>query len=222
MARQRTLDNAMGDLFEQETQSRWLAPGALHLPGGLDSLGPGSAWLLAWIGAVSSQAPFRHLRTPGGQSMSVAMTNAGPCGWVSDRRGYRYSPLDPLSQQPWPPLPRELLTLASDAAQAAGFADFEPDACLINRYLPGARMSLHQDRDEASFAHPIVSVSLGLAAEFLLGGLTRGDAVQRLMLRSGDLLVLGGEARLRFHGVAPVKAGAEGELRFNLTLRRAQ
>lgn len=221
MVRQTMLDNAMGDLFEQEAQPRWLAPGALHLPGGIERLGPGTRWLLAWIVTTSAQAPFRHLQTPGGQRMSVAMTNAGPCGWVSDRRGYRYSPLDPLSQRPWPPLPSELLILARHAAEAAGFVDFEPDACLINRYVPGARMSLHQDRDEADVAHPIVSLSLGLAAEFLLGGLTRGDTVQRQTLRSGDLLVLGGEARLRFHGVAPVKAGPEA-VRFNLTLRRAR
>ena len=221
MVRQTMLDNAMGDLFEQEAQPRWLAPGALHLPGGIERLGPGARWLLAWIVTTSAQAPFRHLQTPGGQRMSVAMTNAGPCGWVSDRRGYRYSPLDPLSQRPWPPLPSELLILARHAAEAAGFADFEPDACLINRYVPGARMSLHQDRDEADVAHPIVSLSLGLAAEFLLGGLTRGDTVQRQTLRSGDLLVLGGEARLRFHGVVPVKAGPEA-VRFNLTLRRAR
>ncbi|MGK4472835.1 DNA oxidative demethylase AlkB [Aeromonas molluscorum] len=221
MVRQTMLDNAMGDLFEQEAQPRWLAPGALHLPGGIERLGPGARWLLAWIVTTSAQAPFRHLQTPGGQRMSVAMTNAGPCGWVSDRRGYRYSPLDPLSQLPWPPLPSELLILARHAAEAAGFVDFEPDACLINRYVPGARMSLHQDRDEADVAHPIVSLSLGLAAEFLLGGLTRGDTVQRQTLRSGDLLVLGGEARLRFHGVAPVKAGPEA-VRFNLTLRRAR
>lgn len=221
MVRQTMLDNAMGDLFEQEAQPRWLAPGALHLPGGIERLGPGARWLLAWIVTTSAQAPFRHLQTLGGQRMSVAMTNAGPCGWVSDRRGYRYSPLDPLSQRPWPPLPSELLILARHAAEAAGFVDFEPDACLINRYVPGARMSLHQDRDEADVAHPIVSLSLGLAAEFLLGGLTRGGTVQRQMLRSGDLLVLGGEARLRFHGVAPVKAGPEA-VRFNLTLRRAK
>ncbi|WP_429079632.1 DNA oxidative demethylase AlkB [Aeromonas bivalvium] len=222
MARLTALDNAMGDLFSrEEAPARWLAPGALHLPGGATRLGPGSRWLHAWIDAVSARAPFRHMQTPGGQTMSVAMTNAGPLGWVSDRQGYRYSPLDPLSHVPWPPLPPELLELARRGAEAAGFAGFVPDACLINRYEPGARMSLHQDRDEADLNHPIVSLSLGLGAEFLLGGLGRRDPVQRLILHGGDLLVLGGEARLRFHGVAPLKAGAEGEVRFNLTLRRA-
>jgi len=170
------------------------------------------------------RAPLRHMVTSRGFHMSVAMTNAGPRGWVSDRRGYRYSAVDPETQQPWPDLPAALRTLAQSAALAAGFPDFQPDACLINRYVPGARMSLHQDRDEADFSQPIVSVSLGLPATFQLGGLQRQDKTQRISLEHGDVLVWGGPARLRFHGVLPLKAGVHpllGEQRINLTFRRA-
>lgn len=180
--------------------------------------------LLPALTAVEAAAPFRHMVTPGGQSMSVALTNCGELGWISDRGGYRYSPVDPLSGQPWPAMPEAFRRLAREAAAAAGFADFEPDACLVNRYLPGTRMSLHQDRDERSFAHPIVSVSLGIPAVFLFGGHARRDPAQRVPLLHGDVVVWGGEDRLRFHGILPVKEAVHsllGAQRINFTLRRA-
>ena len=156
--------------------------------------------------------------------MAVALSNCGTLGWVSDENGYRYSPNDPLSGKPWPALPAVLLDLATRAAAMAGFDGFVPDACLVNHYLPGTRLSLHQDRDEADFGQPIVSVSLGLPAVFLLGGLQRADRTQRVPLSHGDVLVWGGEDRLRFHGVLSVKPGVHprmGERRINLTLRKA-
>ena len=173
---------------------------------------------------VVAQAPWRHMQTPGGQRMSVALTNCGALGWVSDRRGYRYTPLDPDNGAPWPALPVEFLSLAHDAAAAAGFAGFVPDACLINRYQPGARMSLHQDRDELDLSHPIVSVSLGVPAVFLWGGLRRADRPARVPLFHGDVVVWGGVDRLRFHGVAPLAEGDHpllGAQRINLTFRTA-
>ena len=180
--------------------------------------------LLPALAEVEQAAPFRQMLTPGGQTMSVALTNCGPLGWTSDRRGYRYEPLDPLSGRPWPALPPALLHLAREAAAAAGFADFAPDACLVNRYLPGTRMGLHQDRDERSLAHPIVSVSLGIPAVFLFGGYTRREPARRVPLAHGDVLVWGGEDRLRFHGILPVKAAVHpllGARRINFTLRKA-
>lgn len=180
--------------------------------------------LLAGVAAVTAAAPLRHLVTPGGLRMSVAMTNCGPLGWLSDRRGYRYDALDPDSGRPWPPMPDSFMQLARRAAAAAGFDGFTPDACLINRYVPGTKLSLHQDRDERDHGAPIVSVSLGLPAVFLFGGLKRTDKAQRLGLRHGDVVVWGGPSRLRFHGVLPL---ADGELpllgrqRINLTFRRA-
>ena len=180
--------------------------------------------LRAALQDVTLQAPFRHMVTPGGQRMSVALTNCGALGWVSDRRGYRYTPLDPDNGAPWPALPVEFLSLARDAAAAAGFAGFVPDACLINRYQPGARMSLHQDRDELDLSHPIVSVSLGVPAVFLWGGLRRADRPARVLLFHGDVVVWGGVDRLRFHGVAPVRLSTHaltGGERINFTLRRA-
>jgi len=181
--------------------------------------------LLATIADVASTAPFRHLVTPGGFRMSVAMTNCGAYGWVSDRRGYRYDPLDPESGQPWPALPGAFLALGRQAANAAGYARFEPDVCLINRYTPGTRLTLHQDRDEGDFAHPIVSVSLGVPATFLWGGVARGGKTRRYALHHGDVVVWGGPSRLRFHGIAPLKEGNHpltGDIRFNLTFRRAR
>ena len=157
--------------------------------------------------------------------MSVAMTNCGEHGWVSDRTGYRYDPLDPASGQPWPPMPAPFRKLAGDAAEAAGYPGFAPDACLINRYQPGARMGLHCDQDEHDFAAPIVSVSLGLACSFLWGGLTRQSPTRRLALTHGDVLVWGGPSRLVFHGVAPLKQGQHpllGNERWNLTFRMAK
>lgn len=180
--------------------------------------------LLTALAAVITAAPFRHLRTPGGQTMSVAMTNCGTRGWVSDRRGYRYAPSDPASGLPWPAMPEVLASLAHRAAASAGFEGFAPDACLINRYAPGSRMGLHQDRDEADFSQPIVSVSLGLPAVFLFGGATRGERALRVPLAHGDVVVWGGPARLFFHGIAPLKDGhhpATGACRLNLTFRRA-
>ena len=175
--------------------------------------------------AVIERAPFRHMQTPGGYQMSVAMTNCGCFGWVTDRGGYRYDAVDPQSGKSWPALPAIFLTLAAQAAQRAGFAGFSPDACLINRYEPGARMSLHQDRDERDFGEPIVSVSLGLPAIFLFGGSKRSDRPQRLRLQHGDVVVWGGPARLFFHGVAPLADGehaAFGRCRINLTFRKAR
>lgn len=180
--------------------------------------------LLADIQAIALAAPFRHMLTPGGQRMSVAMTNCGEVGWITDRKGYRYEPLDPQTGRRWPPLPEELAQLAAGAAAEAGFAPFRPDACLINRYLPGARMSLHQDRDERDFSAPIVSVSLGLGATFLFGGLQRSERARRLPLAHGDVLVWGGAQRLAYHGIAPVTDGYHaliGRMRLNLTLRKA-
>jgi alkylated DNA repair protein (DNA oxidative demethylase) len=181
--------------------------------------------LMAAIGVLESQAPFRHLVTPGGRRMSVAMTGCGTLGWHSDARGYRYVAQDPLTGLPWPPMPPLLGGLAERAAIEAGYAGFAPQACLVNRYLPGARLSLHQDRDEDALSAPIVSVSLGLAAVFLWGGLARTDPVRHIRLESGDVVVWGGPSRLVFHGVAPLADGyhpATGRARFNLTFRRVR
>lgn len=173
---------------------------------------------------VESASPFRHMLTPGGLRMSVAMTNCGALGWVSDWRGYRYAGTDPDNGQPWPPMPGVFRRLAREAAQAAGFDDFEPDACLINRYLPGARLSLHQDKDERDFNAPVVSVSLGMTATFLFGGQERSDTTARIPLHHGDVAVWGGEDRLRYHGVMPLKDHPHpllGSQRINFTFRRA-
>ncbi|MET0519785.1 MAG: DNA oxidative demethylase AlkB, partial [Burkholderiaceae bacterium] len=178
------------------------------------------------IGEVLAAAPPRHLITPGGLRMSVAMSNCGELGWVSDRRGYRYNAIDPDSGRAWPAMPASFQRLAQTAAAEAGFPGFTPDACLINRYEPGARLSLHQDRDERDHGHPIVSISLGLPATFLFGGHARSERCLRVPLQHGDVLVWGGPSRLRFHGVAPLAAdapatGPRWAERFNLTLRKA-
>lgn len=183
-----------------------------------------TAVLLPLIDAVAAASPPRHLTVPGGGTMSVAMTNCGRLGWVSDRSGYRYDPIDPLTGRPWPEIPALLAELAHDAAARAGFPGFVPDACLVNTYTPGARMGLHQDRDERDFTWPIVSVSLGLDAVFLIGGLRRADPTRPLALGDGDVLVFGGPARRMFHGVRPLKAGHHpllGARRLNLTFRKA-
>jgi alkylated DNA repair protein (DNA oxidative demethylase) len=180
--------------------------------------------LIGAIGAIGAVSPFRRMVTPGGWEMSVAMTNCGAAGWVTDRCGYRYDAMDPMTGRPWPPLPRAFLVLAVEAAGAAGFSGFSPDACLVNRYVPGARLSLHQDRNENDFDQPIVSVSLGLPAIFLWGGMTRAESVRRIPLIHGDVVVWGGPDRLRFHGVNALAAGEHemtGACRFNLTFRRA-
>ena len=215
--------NMTDDLFSEPVRrdDEMLGPGALLLHG--FALAEQDV-VLAAVNAVIEAAPLRHMITPGGFRMSVAITNCGHLGWVSDRRGYRYSELDPDTTQPWPAMPDALLKLAQSAATEAGYANFTPDACLINRYVPGARMTLHQDRNEKDFSHPIVSVSLGLPAMFQLGGLQRSDRTLRVPLQHGDVLVWGGSSRLRFHGVLPLKAGQHdelGEQRINLTFRCA-
>lgn len=181
--------------------------------------------LLQAVEGVTAAAPLRHLVTPGGYTMSVAMSNCGALGWVSDRSGYRYDANDPLSGKPWPPMPACFAELALRAAAEAGFENFQPDACLINRYEPGARLSLHQDKDEGSMDAPIVSVSLGLPAVFLFGGLNRNDRPARYRLLHGDVAVWGGPSRLAYHGVAPLADGAHARLgrqRINLTFRCAR
>ncbi|WP_282349897.1 DNA oxidative demethylase AlkB [Pseudomonas sp. PS01301] len=180
--------------------------------------------ILPALRKVLKAAPFRRMETPGGHTMSVALSNCGQFGWSTDARGYRYVSDDPLTGRPWPALPDVLHTLAREAAAAAGFDDFSPDACLLNRYVPGAKMSLHQDRDERDYGAPIVSVSLGLAAMFQLGGLQRSDRPLRVPLLHGDVMVWGGVDRLRFHGVLPLKEGVHpvmGPQRINFTLRKA-
>jgi DNA oxidative demethylase len=215
----------MADLFEAEH-----ADGALAVP-----LAPGAlvlrrfasaqaSALLAGLGDVLASSPFRHMVTPGGFRMSVAMTNCGSWGWVSDRTGYRYADIDPETGRPWPSMPEAFRQLATEAATQAGFPGFAPDACLINRYVAGAKLSLHQDKDERELGAPIVSASLGIPAVFLFGGLRRADRPQRIPLGHGDVVVWGGPARLRYHGVLPL-ADAEhpllGRERINLSFRNA-
>jgi len=185
---------------------------------------PYVAELLPALETIEQAAPFRHLITPGGFEMSVALSNCGTWGWTSDRRGYRYAQQDPQTGRAWPAMPEAFLRLAQDAAMQAGFEAFTPDACLINRYVPGARLSLHQDKDERDFTAPIVSVSLGLPAIFLFGGLQRADKAGRIALGHGDIVVWGGVDRLRYHGILPLKPGCHpllGEQCINFTFRRA-
>lgn len=198
-----------------------------------DALGPGTtvlegfaiaeeSALQASIQSIAQLAPFRHLVTPGGYRMSVAMTNCGPLGWVSDRTGYRYEAADPLTGRNWPPFPSAFMQLSTSAARAAGFPEFAPNACLVNRYEPGSKLSLHQDKDELDFSQPIVSVSLGLPATFLFGGPKRSDKTMRVPLVHGDVVVWGGPSRLNYHGVAALKIGEHplfGGFRYNLTFR---
>jgi DNA oxidative demethylase len=213
------------DLFEGiqlgEPRRAELRPGALLLRGfAIDA----EAAILTALREITLEAPFRHMVTPGGFRMSVAMTNCGAYGWVTDRTGYRYDATDPESAHLWPHMPKAFSQLARDAAARAGFEKFAPDSCLINRYEPGARLSLHQDRNERDFSQPIVSVSLGLPAVFLFGGVRRSDRWMRVPLMHGDVVVWGGPARLRYHGVAPLKEGDHpvlGRQRINLTFRRA-
>ena len=198
------------------------------------SLGPGitllrgfadSARLMPLVERVAESSPFRHLVTPGGQTMSVAMTNCGPVGWVSERSGYRYDARDPLTGRAWPPMPGEFLELALCAAALGGFRDFAPDACLVNRYSPGSRLTAHRDADEQNYAQPIVSVSMGLPASFAFYGLTRGGKGRTVPLADGDVLVWGGPSRLVYHAVRPIKPGVHrvtGGFRYNLTFRHAR
>ncbi len=212
------------DLFKSMPMDKaaiLLGSGALVLPGYL--VGQDAAMLAAFE-AVTRQASLRHLTTPGGHSMSVATTNCGALGWVSSNSGYSYSPTDPMTGQPWPDMPPAWQELAADAAGKAGYKNFKPDACLVNQYQPGAKMGLHQDRDEQDFAQPIVSVSLGLPAVFLFGGLKRSDKAQRFRLSHGDVVLWGGPTRLAFHGIAPFAGGEHpvwGARRINLTFRCA-
>ncbi|MHC8306139.1 DNA oxidative demethylase AlkB [Pseudomonas sp. PB3P13] len=181
--------------------------------------------LLPALETVLTSAPLRQMITPGGFTMSAAMSSCGTWGWTTDRRGYRYTREDPQTGRSWPAMPEAFMQLAQAAAREAGFADFLPDACLINRYVPGAKMSLHQDKDETSYAAPIVSVSLGLPAMFLFGGFERSDKTRRVPLLHGDIVVWGGVDRLRFHGVLPIKQGHHprlGEQRINFTFRTAR
>ena len=180
--------------------------------------------LIPALREIVAQAPFRHMSTPGGHQMSVAMTNCGNAGWVTDRTGYRYDPRDPETGAPWPAMPDVFRTLAREAASEAGFDGFAPEACLINRYEPGTRLSLHQDKDEQNYAHPVVSVSLGLPATFQFGGLKRSDRPMKVALQHGDIVVWGGPSRLVYHGVLALKDGEHpltGRQRFNLTFRKA-
>ena len=209
-------------LFDAAPRDVPLAPGAVVLVGFARSCEDA---LLAAVDEVASLAAFRHMLTPGGRRMSVAMTNCGDAGWISDRAGYRYSSDDPQTGRPWPAMPEAFRDVAARAAARAGFPGFVPDACLVNRYDPGARLTLHQDRDERDFAAPIVSVSLGLPATFVFGGERRADRPLRIDLAHGDVVVWGGPSRLRFHGVLPLPAGVHpltGRHRVNLTLRKAR
>ena len=211
------------DLFDDEDAPRTeaIGPASCVLRGFARAQVPA---LLSGIAAVQAVSPTRHMVTPGGFTMSVATTNCGALGWTSDRSAYRYTARDPVTGQPWPAMPELFAQLARDAAEAAGFAAFAPDACLVNHYVPGTRLSLHQDRDERDFGAPIVSVSLGMAARFQFGGLQRGDKAHTIVLRHGDVVVWGGVDRLRYHGVLPLKGEAHpllGPLRINLTFRQA-
>ena len=211
----------MRDLFEEERRDVPLAPGAIVLRGFAE---PFDGALASALARVVEGAPFRHMITPGGHRMSVAMTNCGALGWVTDRTGYRYDGRDPESGRRWPAMLGVFVELASRAAVQAGFDGFAPDACLVNRYAPGTRLSLHQDKNEQDFGAPIVSVSLGLPAVFLFGGLRRADTPRRVPLAHGDVVVWGGPARLRYHGVMPLDPGHHplmGGHRINLTFRKA-
>lgn len=208
------------DLFEQTGQQEIL-PDVYLLRG--FALGEQSH-LLTHLHAVLAIAPLRRMKTPSGLSMSVTTSSCGGLGWISDQKGYRYSAVDPLNNQPWPDMPSCFKALAHAAAAVSGFKNFEPDACLINCYQPGAKMGLHQDKDEQDFTQPIVSVSLGVPAMFQIGGFARHDKVLKLPLYHGDVLVWGGQARLRFHGVLPIQSAqhpAFGDVRINLTFRKA-
>jgi alkylated DNA repair protein (DNA oxidative demethylase) len=217
----RMTGNLFDDLAETESQQESLGPGATILR---QFAVAEEMAILATLQSVTASAPFRQMVTPGGYRMSVSMTNCGSLGWVTDRTGYHYDSIDPVSGRTWPSMPEPFLRLATTAAAQGGFASFIPDACLINRYEPGAKLSLHQDKDEQDYGQPIVSVSLGIPAVFLFGGLKRADKVTRITLTHGDVVVWGGAARLRYHGVMPLKEDYHpllGGQRINLTFRKA-
>lgn len=211
-------------LFDSGTNARWnepIGPSSFLLHG--FALSSETA-LLDAVTAIAAVSPFRNMVTPGGFVMSVAMTNCGPLGWTSDRRGYRYTGIDPVIERPWPSMPACFTALATAAAAAAGFERFIPDACLINRYAPGTRLTLHQDKNEMDFTPPIVSVSLGVPAMFLFGGIKRSDKTLRVPLLHGDVVAWGGPDRLRYHGVLTLKESQHPQLghhRINLTFRKA-
>ena len=215
------------DLFENDLlaqtskQVSHIADGAVLLHG---FALPNAAQIMADLQAILSVSKLRKMITPGGYTMSVAMTNCGALGWVTDKKGYRYDALDPSTGAPWQPMPKSFLALAKQAALVASYANFVPDACLINQYLVGTKMGLHQDKDEQDFSQPIVSVSLGCTATFLFGGLKRSDKPAKILLQHGDVIVWGGKSRLNYHGIMPLKVSnhaAFGACRFNLTFRKA-
>jgi alkylated DNA repair protein (DNA oxidative demethylase) len=213
------------NLFESVSQTELpkeiLCTGAVMLRGFAQKY---QTQLFAGLKEVAAKAPFRHMVTPGGFRMSVGMTNCGALGWITDETGYRYDRVDPETKEAWPEMPDRFLTVASSAAAEAGFDEFFSDACLINRYEPGSKLSLHQDKNERDFEQPIVSVSLGVPAVFLFGGLRRSDKTQRIPVEHGDVIVWGGPARLRYHGIMPLKENFHpltGRTRFNLTFRKA-
>lgn len=206
----------------QHSKQEWIGPCAVILRGFVLTH---EKEIFAALNEITDQAPFRHMVTPNGFTMSVAMTNCGDYGWVSDKKGYRYDFLNPLSGKHWPAMPAIFHDLATSAANVAGFNEFNPDVCLVNCYEPGAKLSLHQDKDEKDFNNPIVSVSLGVTAIFLFGGLKRKDKPVRIPLTHGDVVVWGGEDRLRYHGVMPLKNEQHavfGNKRINLTFRKAR
>jgi DNA oxidative demethylase len=208
-------DVAVGEASEKLTEGAQLLRGFARA---------NASELVAAVREVAKSAPFRHMTVRGGHKMSVAMTNCGPLGWVSDENGYRYEAMDTLTGLPWPAMPDVFRELAGNAAVQAGFHGFDSDACLVNRYEPGAQMGLHQDKDERDFEWPIVSVSLGLPALFLFGGTRRSEHPRRFLLENGDVVVWGGQARLVYHGVAKLVDGDHpitGRCRLNLTFRRA-
>ena len=214
------------DLFDSVAEAQpsreVIADGAVLLRG---FVGPIESELIEAVRAIVAQSPFRRMTTPGGHLMSVAMTNCGERGWITDHTGYRYDPIDPRTGAPWPAMPPSFRDLARRAAEQGGFTGFAPDACLVNRYEPGTRLSLHQDKDELDYSAPIVSVSLGLPATFLFGGLARADKPRRFRLVHGDVVVWGGPSRLAYHGVAPLAEGEHallGRKRINLTFRRTR
>lgn len=213
----------MKDLFSGNVETKIaVCPGMWLLPGWIDAVT--LEQIHADINTLSEVAPFRHMQTPGGHSMSVAMTNCGSAGWVTDRSGYRYTTADPLTGSAWPDIPARWQSLATHAAKVAGYADYVSDACLVNRYAPGASMGSHQDKNEQDYTQPIVSVSLGLPARFFVQGPERKGKSIPVVISSGDVIVWGGESRLWFHGVRPLKEGADplfGAYRYNLTFRVA-
>jgi len=215
-------DDLFDSVAEAQPSREVIADGAVLLRG---FVGPIESELIEAVRAIVAQSPFRRMTTPGGHLMSVAMTNCGERGWITDHTGYRYDPIDPRTGAPWPAMPPSFRDLARRAAEQGGFTGFAPDACLVNRYEPGTRLSLHQDKDELDYSAPIVSVSLGLPATFLFGGLARADKPRRFRLVHGDVVVWGGPSRLAYHGVAPLAEGEHallGRKRINLTFRRTR